>query len=102
MLVPRRVDPMGRDLTRELQAKISCARSAPDLLAYFVKVEPTNNGSERLLRPAVVQRRVTDGYRAVWVAEGETAIRTVVDAARLTGAKRFATTLKTVSVEKPP
>jgi transposase len=43
-----------------------------------------------------VQRKVTNGYRAMWAAEGEAAIRTVVDTARLTGAGRFATILNTV------
>lgn len=55
-----------------------------------------NNGSERLLRPSVVQRKVTNGYRAMWAADGEAAIRTVVDTARLTGSSSFATILKTV------
>ncbi|MDP2734434.1 MAG: transposase, partial [Hoeflea sp.] len=27
--------------------------------------DPTNNGCERALRPAVIQRKVTNGYRAV-------------------------------------
>ncbi|SDA34550.1 transposase [Methylobacterium sp. UNC378MF] len=57
---------------------------------------PPNNGSERLLRPAVVERKVTNGYRAMWAAEGEAAIRTVVDTARLSGANPFGTILKTV------
>jgi len=48
------------------------------------------------LRPAVIQRKVTNGYRAMWAAEGEAAIRTVVDTARLTGASPFGTILKTV------
>ena len=65
-------------------------------LAYPGKVEPTNNGSGRLLRPAVVQRKVTNGYRAMWAAEGEAAIRTVVDTARLTGANPFGAILKTI------
>ena len=56
-----------------------------------------NNGCERLLRPAVVQRKVTNGYRAMWAASGEAAIRTVVDTARLTGTGTFGTILKTVS-----
>jgi len=56
-----------------------------------------NNACERALRPAVVQRKVTNGYRAMWAAEGEAAIRTVVDTARLTGAGTFGTILKTVS-----
>jgi transposase len=85
------------DLTRELQAKISRARDQLLVfLAYPGQVEPTNNGSERLLRPAVVQRKVTNGYRAMWAAEGEAAIRTVVDTARITGSSPFSTVLKTI------
>jgi len=90
--------PSACNLTRELQAKIGRAR---DQLLVFLdhpgRVEATNNGCERSLRPAVVQRKVTNGYRAMWAAEGEAAIRTVVDTARLTGASSFATILKTVS-----
>ena len=89
--------PSACDLTRELQAKIARAR---DQLLVFLdhpgQVEATNNGCERLLRPAVVQRKVTNGYRAMWAADGEAAIRTVVDTARLTGASPFGTILKTV------
>ena len=85
------------DLSRDLQAKISRARDQLLVfLAYPGQVEPTNNGSERLLRPAVVQRKVTNGYRAMWAAEGEAAIRTVVDTARLTGSSPFSTVLKTI------
>ncbi|GJE43754.1 IS66 family transposase ISMno4 [Methylobacterium soli] len=89
--------PSRCDLTRDLQAKISRARD--QLLVFLAhpgKVEPTNNGSERLLRPAVVQRKVTNGYRAMWAAEGEAAIRTVVDTARLTGSSSFGAILKTI------
>ena len=89
--------PSRCDLTRELQAKIGRAR---DQLLVFLDnpgaVEPTNNGSERLLRPSVVQRKVTNGYRAMWAAEGEADIRTVVDTARLTGGSLFGTILKTL------
>jgi transposase len=92
--------PSRCDLTRDLQAKISRARDQLLVfLAYPGRVEPTNNGSERLLRPAVVQRKVTNGYRAMWAAEGEAAIRTVVDTARLTGSSPFGTILKTVGAE---
>ncbi len=86
------------DLTRALQAKISRAR---DQLLTFLDhpgaVEATNNACERALRPAVVQRKVTNGYRAMWAARGEAAIRTVVDTARLTpGATVFGTILATI------
>ena len=87
------------DLTRALQAKIGRARD--QLLTFFDHpglVEATNNACERALRPAVIQRKVTNGYRATWAAEGEAAIRTVVDTARLTpGATVFRTILATVS-----
>ena len=43
-----------------------------------------------------MQRKVTNGYRAMWAAEGEAAIRTVVDTARLSGANPFGAILKTV------
>ena len=84
--------PSGCDLTRSLQAKIGRARD--QLLVFLAHpgaVEPTNNGSERLLRASVIQRKVTNGYRAMWAAEGEAAIRTVVDTARLTGSTPFGT-----------
>ena len=39
---------------------------------------------------------MTNGYRTMWAAEGEAAIRTVVDTARLAGHSPFGTILKTV------
>lgn len=91
--------PTTCDLARDLQRKFQRAR---DQLLTFVAfpgmVEVTNNACERDLRPAVVQRKVTNGYRAMWAAEGEADIRTVVDTARLTsGTSPFSTILKTVS-----
>ena len=90
--------PSRCDLTCELQARIGRAR---DQLLVFLDhpgtVAVTNNGCERLLRPAVVQRKMTNGYRAMWAATGEANIRTVVDTARLSGASPFATILATVA-----
>jgi transposase len=91
--------PTRCDLARALQRKF---RRARDQLLTFVSfpgaVAVTNNACERDLRPAVVQRKVTNGYRARWSAEGEAAIRTVVDTARLSsGASPFSTILKTLS-----
>ena len=91
--------PSRCDLTRALQDKISRARDQLLVfLAYPGVVEATSNGSERLLRPSVIQRKVTNGYRAMWAAEGEADIRTVVDTARLTGSSPFGAILKTVGV----
>ena len=87
----------GCDLTRDLQAKIGRARhQLLVFLAHPGAVDATNNGSERLLRPSVVQRKVTNGYRAMWAAAGEADIRTVVETERLTGSSPFGTILKTV------
>ena len=75
---------------------------ARDQLLTFVafpgKVEVTNNACERDLRPAVIQRKATNGYRAMWAAKGEADVRTVVATAALTTkATSFATLLATVT-----
>ena len=78
------------DLARQLQAKI--ARARDQLLTfcdYPGEVEATNNGSERKLRPCVIQRKVTNGYRAMWAAQAEADVRTTIDTARLKGANPF-------------
>ncbi len=87
------------DLTRALQGKIGRARDQLlTFLAHPGLVEPTNNACERALRPAVIQRKVTNGYRAMWAAQGEAAVRTVVDTARLRAdAAVFGTILNTVT-----
>jgi transposase len=82
--------PTGCDLARELQAKIGRARG--QLLTfcdYPGEVDVTNNTSERKLRPCVIQRKVTNGYRAMWAAEAEADVRTTIDTARLEGANPF-------------
>ena len=77
--------PTSCDLARDLQSKVRRARDQLLTFAHWPGlVEATNNACERALRPAVIQRKVTNGYRAMWAAEGEADIRTVVDTARLT------------------
>jgi transposase IS66 family protein len=79
-------------IASELIAKIARARDQLLVFCSFPgEVEPTNNGCERALRPAVIQRKVTNGYRAMWAAEYETAVRSTVDTARLAGAGSFQT-----------
>jgi transposase len=87
----------GCTLARKLQAKV--ARARDQLLTfcdYPGEVDPTNNGSERKLRPSVIQRKVTNGYRAMWAAEAEADVRTTIDTARLRGASPFQTILDTL------
>ena len=91
--------PTSCDLARDLQNRF---RRARDQLLTFAKwpawSTPSNNGCERALRPSVIQRKVTNGYRAMWAAQGEADVRTVVDTARLKpGTNAFKTILQTVS-----
>jgi hypothetical protein len=82
----------------DLQAKIGRAR---DQLLTFCdypgEVDVTNNTSERKLRPCVIQRKVTNGYRAMWAAEAEADVRTTIDTARLDGANPFAVIINTLA-----
>ena len=83
---------------RTLLAKIANAREqlftfcdAPDIVAA------DNNTCERLLRPAVIQRKVTNGYRSAWAAAMEAIARTATDTAALAGKPRFQTILTAFS-----
>lgn len=88
------------ELAHELLGQI---RRARDQLLTFCdfpgKVDATNNVSERALRPSVIHRKVTNGYRAKWAADAEADLRTTVDTARLTGANPFNTILGAVSAQ---
>ncbi|MFN0194776.1 MAG: IS66 family transposase [Aestuariivirga sp.] len=46
------------------------------------EIEPTNNGSERALRPCVTFRKVTNGFRSAWGASLYADIRSVLETAR--------------------
>jgi len=45
----------------------------------------------------VIQRKVTNGYRAMWAAEAEADVRTVVDTARLKAANPFDVIIATLA-----
>jgi transposase len=90
--------PTVCDLARDIQNRMRRARDQLLTFASFPgRVEATNNACERDLRPAVIQRKNTNGYRALWSAKGEAAVRTAVATARLTaGASPFGTVLSTI------
>jgi len=48
-------------------------------------VPPTNNGAERALRPSVIFRKVTNGFRSLWGAEIHALTRSVIGTGRLNG-----------------
>ena len=69
-----------------LQAAIRV--DARDRLLVFMTrrdVEPTNNVSERGLRPSVIFRKVTNGFRSLWGAKVYADLRSIVATGRLAG-----------------
>jgi len=64
-----------------------------DKLFVFVTrrdVPPTNNTSERHLRPSVIFRKVTNGFRSAWGATAYAAICSVIETGMLRGKTAFA------------
>jgi len=57
-------------------------------LFVFLKrrdAEPTNNASERALRPSVIFRKVTNGFRSEWGAKTYAALCSIVETGRRNG-----------------
>jgi transposase len=64
-----------------------------DKLFAFLKrrdVEPTNNESERALRPSVIFRKVTNGFRSEWGAKTYAALCSIVETGRRNGRSALA------------
>jgi transposase len=53
-------------------------------------VEPTNNVSERAVRPSVIHTKVSGGFRSEWGANAYAALCSVIDTARQRGTMAFA------------
>ncbi len=92
----------ARDLSRELDRlfdldpkqkdgshlRASMAVDARDKLLVFLTrrdVEPTNNVSERALRPSVIFRKVTNGFRSGWGAKVYADLCSIVATGRTNG-----------------
>jgi hypothetical protein len=72
------------------------------LSAYSAFLDnPHSHGYWRLtakwLTDGQVQNFLANGYRAMWAAEYETAVRSAVDTTRLAGAGSFQTILQTIA-----
>jgi transposase len=64
-----------------------------DKLFVFLKrrhAEPTNNESERSLRPSVIFRKVTNGFRSEWGATTYAALCSIVETGRRNGRNALA------------
>jgi transposase len=52
-------------------------------------VPPDNNACERALRPSVIHRKVTNGFRSEWGAHTYAALATIIETAKLRGNRVF-------------
>ncbi len=73
--------PAGNDLMRQVKAW----RTKFFVFMTDRDVPPTNNVSEREIRPSVVFRKVTNGFRSDWGAQVHAGYRSVTGTARLGG-----------------
>ena len=74
---------------RKLQKRYLKHRQHLFVFLYRMDVPPTNNVSERALRPSVVHRKVTGGFRSQWGADAYAALASVIDTAALKGTNAF-------------
>jgi transposase len=61
----------------------------------------TNNNSERYLRPSVIFRKVTNGFRCEWGADTYAAFRSVVGTAKANRASVLDTVRFVISAKRP-
>jgi transposase len=78
--------PAGKDLLKQIKAW----RTKFFVFMVDRDVPPTNNISEREIRPSVVFRKVTNGFRSDWGAQIHAGYRSVTGTARLKGQPAFA------------
>jgi transposase len=87
--------------SRDLQKRFVKYRRGLLTFLHHPEVPPTNNASERSLRPSVVHRKVTGGFRHEAWATAYAALRTVADTARKRGQPIFSTILKAAGTPLP-
>jgi transposase len=75
---------------RRLQQRYRAHRAALYVFLHRDNVEPTNNGSERDLRPSVIHRKVLGGHRSAWGAAAFAIFTTLLTTARQRGENMFA------------
>ena len=85
----------------DLQTRYQVHRRGLLTFLHRLDVPPTNNASERSLRPSVVHRKVTGGFRSEAAARGYAALRTVTDTARKRGQDIFGILVRTAGAALP-
>jgi transposase len=66
-----------------LQKRYRRHRAHLFLFLHCPDVPPDNNACERALRPSVIHRKVTNGFRSEWGAQAYAALATVIETAKL-------------------
>jgi transposase len=94
--VERRLDELLHQRVRGALARRLCKRYRRHQEHLFVflhcpDVPPDNNACERALRPSVIHRKVTNGFRSKWGAQAFAALATVIETAKLQNRKVFDT-----------
>lgn len=96
---------LGQELTSgwsfDLQTRYQLHRRGLLTFLHDLEVPPTNNASERSLRPSVVHRKVTGGFRSEGAARGYGDLRTVTDTARKRGQDVFTILLRAAGAALP-
>lgn len=79
----------SQDQAARLQRRFLKHRHRLFVFLYRTDVEPTNNRSERALRPSVIHRKVIGCFRSGWGARTYAALASVIDTAELQGFHAF-------------
>jgi transposase len=85
LLVLEPLSPEGR----KLRARIRRIRANLFVFVTRRNVPATNNACERALRPSVIFRKVTNGFRSAWGGQAYAALRSVVGTGSLNGLTPF-------------
>lgn len=80
---------LSQDRASRLQRRFLKHRHSLFVFLYRSDVEPTNNRSERALRPSVIHRKVIGCFRSGWGARAYAALASVIDTAELDGVHPF-------------
>ena len=109
----------ARQLARELDRLLKLKPTNPEgrhlrdaifvdasdkLLVFLTRrdVEPTNNVSERALRPSVIFRKVTNGFRSDWGAKVYADLCSIVATGRLNGRSPLAAIRAALTIRSKP
>jgi transposase len=92
--VERRLDrllkrPVSGMETRRLWQRYRLHREHLLVFLHCPDVPPDNNACERALRPSVIHRKVTNGFRSEWGAHAYAALATIIETAKLQGHSVF-------------